>query len=79
MFPENYGKNYTLKVEMVESRALLLCNQTVSLFNACADYLVAFINYIQEGFIDNAIIIGVFLDIEGAFDNIIPSILVEDL
>jgi len=34
MFPENYGKNYTLKVEMVESRALLLCNQTVSIFNA---------------------------------------------
>jgi len=41
--------------------------------------ITLFINYIQEGFIDNAIIIGVFLDIEGAFDNIIPSILVEDL
>ncbi|XP_018360118.1 PREDICTED: uncharacterized protein LOC108759265 [Trachymyrmex cornetzi] len=47
--------------------------------SSCIDSLVSLTNYIQGGFLNKAVTLCAFLDIEGAFDNVIPSILVEGL
>ena len=47
--------------------------------SSSTDNLMILTNYTQGRFIDNAPTVCAFLDIEGAFDNVIPSILVEDL
>jgi len=46
---------------------------------SCTDNLVILTNRIHSGFLHGAFTFAVFLDIEGAFDNVIPSILVQDL
>jgi len=46
---------------------------------SCTDNLVTLTNRIQQGFLRRSSIIAVFLDIAGAFDNVIPSILMTDL
>jgi len=46
---------------------------------SCADNLVTLTNRIQQGYLRRFPTIAVFLDIAGAFDNVIPSILDTDL
>jgi len=46
---------------------------------SCADNLITWTNRIQQGFLGRASTVAAFLDIAGAFDNVIPSILVADL
>jgi len=48
------------------------------LSKSCSDNLVTFINYIQVSFLNGYTIICIFLDI-GAFDNVVPSILIQNL
>jgi len=46
---------------------------------SCADNLVVLTNRIYSAFLNNAFTVAVFLDIAGAFDNVIPSILIQGL
>jgi len=46
---------------------------------SCMDNLITLTNRIHWGFMRRMSTIAVFLDIAGAFDNVIPSILIEDL
>ncbi|XP_011049768.1 PREDICTED: uncharacterized protein LOC105143270 [Acromyrmex echinatior] len=51
-----------------------------SLRNGISQWSSLSLNQMEKGaFINNALTICAFLDIEGAFDNMIPSILIEDL
>jgi len=45
---------------------------------SCIDSLVILSSGIHKGFI-NSITISAFLDIKGAFDNVVPNILIQDL
>jgi len=46
---------------------------------SCIDSLVILSSEIHKGFINNSITFAAFLDIKGAFDNVIPNILVQEL
>jgi len=46
---------------------------------SCVDNLVVLTNRIYSSFLNNAYTIAVSLDIAGAFDNVIPSILIQEL
>jgi len=46
---------------------------------SCADNLVTLTNRIQQGFLRRTPTVAIFLDIVGAFDSVIPSILVAEL
>jgi len=46
---------------------------------SCADNLVTLTNRIQQGFLRRTPTIAIFLDIAGAFDSVIPSILFAEL
>jgi len=46
---------------------------------SCMDNIIALTNRIQWGFMRRIPTTAVFLDIAGAFDNVVPSILIEDL
>jgi len=46
---------------------------------SCIDNLVILSSDIHKGFINNSSTIGIFLDIKGAFDNVIPNILIKEL
>jgi len=46
---------------------------------SCADNLVILTNQIHLAFMNKSPLIAVFLDVAGAFDNVIPSILTHDL
>jgi len=46
---------------------------------SCIDSLVILISEIYKGFINNASTVCAFLNIKGAFDNVIPNILIQDL
>ncbi|XP_071572848.1 uncharacterized protein [Temnothorax nylanderi] len=48
-------------------------------FRSCSDSLVILINAIHQGFIDGKFTVCAFLDIAGAFDNVRPEVLDEDL
>jgi len=48
-------------------------------FRFCTDNLVTFTNRIHSAFLNNSFTIAVFLDIAGAFDNVIPQILIQEL
>ncbi|XP_018364089.1 PREDICTED: RNA-directed DNA polymerase from mobile element jockey-like [Trachymyrmex cornetzi] len=64
----------------IESRPLL--PQTQSGFRptrSCIDNLVTLTSNIRTGFIRRSPTVAVFLDIAGAFDNVIPHILIRDL
>lgn len=64
----------------IESNALLPSNQIgFRPRSTCSDNLVGLTTYIQGAYIDNALTICAFLGIEGAFDNVVPSILIKDL
>lgn len=65
---------------LTKSKTLLPNNQLgFRPLSSCTDSLITLTNYIRGGFIDNASTVCMFLDIEGAFDNVAPSILLEDL
>jgi len=46
---------------------------------SCIDNIITLTNRIHWGFMKRTSTIAIFLDIAGAFDNVIPSILFEDL
>jgi len=46
---------------------------------SCIDSLVILTSDIHKGFINNSPTIRPFLDIKGAFDNVVPNILIQDL
>jgi len=46
---------------------------------SCVDSLVLFSSDIHKGFASNSSTIAAFLDIKGAFDNVIPYILIQEL
>lgn len=46
---------------------------------ACIDNITILSNYIHTAFLDNLYTIAVFLDIKGAFDNLLPTILIGEL
>jgi len=46
---------------------------------SCTDNLVVLTNRIHSALLNNAYTVAVFLDIAGAFDNVIPSILIQEL
>jgi len=46
---------------------------------SCADNLVVLTNRIYSSFLNNAYTVAVFLDVAGAFDNVVPSILIREL
>jgi len=46
---------------------------------SCTDNLVMLTNHINSAFLNKTPILAVFLDIAGAFDNVIPQILIQDL
>jgi len=46
---------------------------------SCIDCLVILSSEIHKGYINQSVTIGAFLDIKGAFDNVIPNILIQDL
>jgi len=46
---------------------------------SCTDSLVIFSGDVHKGFACNVSTIGTFLDIKGAFDNVIPNILIQEL
>jgi len=48
-------------------------------FRSCTDNLVMLTNRINSAFLNKAPTFAVFLDIAGAFDNVIPQILIQDL
>ncbi|TGZ47961.1 hypothetical protein DBV15_10259, partial [Temnothorax longispinosus] len=48
-------------------------------YRSCSDSLIILTNAIQLGFINGKFTVCVFLDIAGAFDNVDPFILLEDL
>lgn len=48
-------------------------------FKLCTDNLTILTNHIKKGFARKAYVVGLFLDIAGAFDNVIPEILIGDL
>lgn len=48
-------------------------------YKSCIDNLVILTNFIHSAFLKNQYAVGIFLDIKGAFDNVIPSILIRDL
>jgi len=48
-------------------------------FRSCADNLTILTNHIHLAFMNRSPLLAVFLDIAGAFDNVIPNILVQDL
>jgi len=48
-------------------------------FRSYIDNLVTLTNRIHSAFLNNASTIAVFLDIAGAFDNVIPNILIQDI
>jgi len=45
---------------------------------SCIDNLVTLTNRIHTAFLRNASTVAVFLDIAGAFDNVIPNILIQE-
>jgi len=46
---------------------------------SCIDNLVILSSDVHKGFINNSSTIAIFLDIKGAFDNVIPNILIKEL
>jgi len=46
---------------------------------SCIDSLVILTSDIYKGFIYNSSIVCAFLNIKGAFDNVIPNILIQDI
>jgi len=46
---------------------------------SCIDCLVILSSEIHKSFINQSVTIGAFLDIKGAFDNVVPNILIQDL
>jgi len=48
-------------------------------FRSCADNLTILTNHVHLAFMNRVPLLAVFLDITGAFDDVIPSILVQDL
>jgi len=46
---------------------------------SCTDNLVILTNRIHLAFLNKSPLVAIFLDVAGAFDNVIPSILVQDL
>jgi len=48
-------------------------------FCSCTANLIILTNRIHSAFLNNASTIAVFLDIAGAFDNVIPNILIQEL
>jgi len=46
---------------------------------SCIDSLVILTSDIHKGLINNSPTISAFLDMQGAFDNVIPNILIQDL
>lgn len=48
-------------------------------FRSCNDNLIILSNYIQTAFLKNQVAIAVFLYITGAFDNVVPSLLINEL
>jgi len=48
-------------------------------FRSCADNLTILTNHVHLAFMNRAPLLALFLDIAGAFDNVIPNILVQDL
>lgn len=48
-------------------------------YKSCVDNLVILTNFIHSAFLKNHYAVSVFLDINSAFDNVIPRILIRDL
>jgi len=46
---------------------------------SCTDNLITLTNRINSAFLNNAPTFAVFLDIAGAFDSVIPQILIQNL
>ncbi|XP_018405977.1 PREDICTED: uncharacterized protein LOC108782257 [Cyphomyrmex costatus] len=64
----------------VESRPILPNTQMgFRPHRSCADNLVVLTNHIRTAFSRGELTVAAFLDIKGAFDNVIPAILVNDL
>jgi len=65
---------------VVETRFLLPNFQSrFRNFRSCTDNLIMLTNRINSAFLNKAPTLAVFLDIAGAFDNVIPQILIQDL
>ncbi|XP_071572505.1 uncharacterized protein [Temnothorax nylanderi] len=48
-------------------------------FRSCSDNLTILTSEIQEGFLQNKMTAALFIDVKGAFDNVVPDILIRDL
>ncbi|KAL7289662.1 hypothetical protein TKK_0016390 [Trichogramma kaykai] len=46
---------------------------------SCIDNLSIFVNYTQKAFFEGQRVVAVFLDIKGAYNNVVPELLVKDL
>lgn len=44
---------------------------------SCADNLVTLSNNIQTAFLNGEVVVGAFLDIAGAFNNMLPEVIVD--
>jgi len=71
---------YTRLQWFVESRHILPDTQfEFRPDRSCLDNLVVLFSDIHTGFINDSSTVGAFLDIKGAFDNVVPNILIQDL
>jgi len=71
---------YSRLLWFVESRHILPDSQLgFRPDRSCIDSLVILTSEIYKGFINNISTVCAFLDIKGAFDNVIPNILIQDL
>jgi len=65
---------------MVESQFVLPESQAgFRSFRSYADNLTILTNHVHLAFMNRVPLLAMFLDIMGAFDNVIPNILVQDL
>ncbi|XP_018373152.1 PREDICTED: RNA-directed DNA polymerase from mobile element jockey-like [Trachymyrmex cornetzi] len=65
---------------LVESQAFLPQEQMGFRLNkSCSDSLVTLTNNIQASFLDGEVVVAVFLDIKGAFDNVLPQSVLTEL
>jgi len=71
---------YTSLQWFIESRHIIPDSQTgFRPDRSCVDNLVILSSAVHKGFINNSPTVCAFLDITGAFDNVIPNILIQEL